>query len=295
MQHRGQLGLVEALEHLGDSVTRAFTHAEIITDYDYAIAPIWWGDLEAVLQKTQGRVIPAAPPVDVWWHPDFLIGVRDRVPFVLGVVASPPTEAAYREIGIPYRYLPFGTSLRPSPKTPGTPQEEYRWGFVGNAVHRENWREYIGRLVEKSRQDGVTPFALVGVGWEPLGVAWQLMDWSEAIARIYANAWVCPNFHGPEQKRPGVREDCNQRLFDLAGLGCLQVVDRFPLLDSYFNDDEVVKANTPEEWVDKVLWYAQHPFDGLSFREKAARRVQAEHTWQHRARQLRRWADGSEG
>ena len=231
-------------------------------------------------------IVPLIPPIDVRVCDHLLEMGRDRLCFLVGQADSPPTEEYYRHtLQRPYYCFPFGSSG--AQHGVEERQKYVAWTFAGGKSHRSNWNEYIPPLTEKSHDQGLTYFLLDTLPDERKRIV--LVDWLTLMNSLYPISVVCPNLHCPEQKRPGIRQDANQRLFDLAAVGACQVVDWFPLIDEYFEDDEVVKAKSPEEWGEKVLWYVRHSREAAQFGERAQKRWKAEHTWDHRAQQLRQW------
>jgi len=102
---------------------------------------------------------------------------------------------------------------------------------------------------------------------------------------------VCVNFHAPEQCRGvGTQLDLNNRVFDLAMAGCVQVCDNVEAVRHHFGPDEVFAEATPEAWVARVLECLARPDQEMErYRQAARAHALAEHTWADRGRTLLSW------
>ena len=209
--------------------------------------------------------------------------MRDRLLLVYSTARSTITESCYAELGIPYLYLPFGSDpklMRPLGLPP-----IYDVVFVGGLSHRQGCEPFIEPLLKRL---GQRPALFVGPGWEKYGLPSQIVAYGELLNVIYNLGRVCINFHSAEQKQgEQVRVDLNNRVFDLAMAGCVQVSDNTEGLRWHFRDDEVIMAETPNEWVDQVLTHIEAPEEQQQgIRQRAQRRALADHTWDQRGRQL---------
>jgi spore maturation protein CgeB len=157
--------------------------------------------------------------------------------------------------------------------------------FVGGLSHRQGCEPFVEPLLERL---GERAALFVGPGWEKYGLPHQIVAYGELLNVIYNLGRVCINFHSAEQTQgERVRVDLNNRVFDLAMAGCLQVSDNTEGLRWHFREDEVVMAQTPNEWVDKVLAHIEAPEEQrLAIRQRARCRALADHTWSQRGRQL---------
>ncbi len=141
--------------------------------------------------------------------------------------------------------------------------------------------------------------ALWGPGWRATG----LRDYcrgetlrTEEFVRAYAGASVALNIHHTADGSDGIEGFCNQRCFELASIGALQVVDRRSDLERWFAlEDEVLVF-------DDALHLRRIAEDALQDQTAVERialagreRVLAEHTYMHRMRALLTDAELLEG
>jgi len=107
----------------------------------------------------------------------------------------------------------------------------------------------------------------------------------EDEARIYASSTVSINVHEEYQRVYG--GDCNERTFKIPLCGGFEVVDNVACIKRYFDSDkEMVIAENPGEWMEKVQYYLKHPEERHSIIEAGRRRVLRDHTYHNRAEQM---------
>lgn len=282
------MGIYEAqflgLENAGARVW--FTEGQPVPDCDVVITsptPPHERDVELVLKHTRAPVVLYVPPSELWLDRKKLTRMSERLLFVYSTSRSKITEDGYAELGIPFLYLPFGADprmMRPLALPP-----IYDVAFVGGLSHRRGYEPFIEPLLKRL---GRRPALFVGPGWERYGIPGQLVAYGELLNVIYNLARVCINFHSAEQKRgEQVHVDLNNRVFDLAMAGCVQVSDNTEGLRWHFREDEVIMAESPKEWVDRVLTLIEAPEEQRQgIRQRARRRALADHTWDQRGRQL---------
>ncbi|HEY4330701.1 MAG TPA: glycosyltransferase [Phycisphaerae bacterium] len=237
----------------------------------------------------KGAMVIYVPPVDQWFDAGLLRSVANRVAFVYGPVVSEVTEAAYAGVGIRYRYLPFGADpelMRPLGLVP-----EYDVVFLGGLRHRRGYQPFVEPLVK-----GLDPkrVLLMGSGWEKYGIASQPVAYGARVNELYNLGRVCINFHAPEQCRgKAVQLDLNNRVFDLAMAGCVQVCDNPEGVAMHFEAGEIFAEGTAESWVGRVMACLRMRDEELKPMRQAARaRALAEHTWMHRGRMFLSWING---
>lgn len=95
---------------------------------------------------------------------------------------------------------------------------------------------------------------------------------------IYWRSEVCLNVH-----QRGTTMGYNPRLFEIAGSGGFQMVDRLPGVGAVLEDEqEVVTFGGTEELVEKVRRFRKDEPERKRIARNAARRVAAEHSYRHR-------------
>jgi spore maturation protein CgeB len=153
--------------------------------------------------------------------------------------------------------------------------------FAGSATARRE------RLLQHVVEFGL---ALWGPGWRGT----SLRDYcrgeaqkTEEFVRAYAGASVALNIHHTADGSDTVEAFCNQRCFELAAIGALQVVDRRADLDRWFSlDDELLVF-------DDALQLRRTVEDALQDQTATERiavagrqRVLSEHTYMHRMQEM---------
>lgn len=112
------------------------------------------------------------------------------------------------------------------------------------------------------------------------------------LPAIYRAADVCVNIHGDFQKNIVSPETnrlsdssgmmINERFWFVLGSGGLLVTDWVSQMANWFSKDELITAETPEEFTELVNYYKNHKQEGLKKLEKAREKVQSEHTYKKR-------------
>ena len=201
----------------------------------------------------------------------------DRVYAAGSDVAGKLKEATNREVDI----LPLAAD--PSLYRPlRARDQQYRANvvFAGTATPRRE--ALLAQLVEFG-------LAIWGAGWRKT----SLRDYcrgeqvrTEEFVRAYAGATVAVNIHH-RLDEDEVEATCNQRLFEIASVGVLQVVDYRLDLDRWFRpDDEVLVFDTPADLKRTV----ENALQDLAAAERVAgagrERLLAEHTYMHRMERI---------
>jgi spore maturation protein CgeB len=149
--------------------------------------------------------------------------------------------------------------------------------FAGAATSRRE--ALLSNLVEFG-------LAIWGPGWRRT----SLRDYcrgeglrTEDFVRAYGGASVAINIHHTADCRDTREACCNQRLFEIASIGVLQVVDRRDDLDRWFvPDDELLVFETGEQ----LRQIVEDALQDLPAAERIAaagrQRLLAEHTYMHR-------------
>jgi spore maturation protein CgeB len=128
----------------------------------------------------------------------------------------------------------------------------------------------------------------------PKGRQHPYVPYGPALAAIYRKCICCIN--ATSLQMPSA---VNQRVFDAPAAGSLVVTDAQEDLFELFAPDEVCMYASAEELAEKVAYYNVHLSERQGIIERAARRVQAEHTYVHRLKSLmatmqRRWGKQTE-
>jgi spore maturation protein CgeB len=207
-----------------------------------------------------------------------LAGAYDRV-FAIGTDVARRLEVALRrEVPV----LPLGCD--PSVYRPVRErQQQYRANvvFAGTATpYRE---ALLAQLVEFG-------LAIWGPGWRET----SLRDYcrgerlhTHEFVRAYAGATVGVNIHHVAEEHVGPEASCNQRTFEIAAIGTLQVVDRREDLARWFEPmDEVLVYEDGDHLRRTVADLLQDLVVAERIAAAGRRRVLAEHTYMHRMRWL---------
>lgn len=272
----------EALEELGCRVS--YGDATPPWDADVLVVPVGGGQDESSDQAIRafgGPVVLYVGSADYWFARGFLERWRDRILLAYGTDLSEYSLRAFDELGVSYYHLPFASN--PKVMRPLGLPKLYDVVFVGSADSGTGRHHYVELL---SRVAGDCRLLFLGSGWERYGFPCQSIAWGDLLNVVYNLAHVCINISNDEQKVADRRLDANNRLFDLAMAGCFQVSNAPQVVRRYFDETEVVAVDPPDQWVSVILDYLECPEKAEPFRTAALRRALAEHTWQHRAKQL---------
>lgn len=107
----------------------------------------------------------------------------------------------------------------------------------------------------------------------------------EDEARIYSSTLVSINIHEEYQRRYG--NDCNERTFKIPACRGFQIVDDVACIRKYFKEgEEIVIAKDKDDFQEKVRHFIKYPDERLPIMNKAFERVNREHTYHHRVKQL---------
>ena len=103
-----------------------------------------------------------------------------------------------------------------------------------------------------------------------------------AVREIYHRSTLCLNIH-----QIGTVSGFNMRVFEAAGAGGAQVVERLPGLEDRLREGvEVACYGAPEELVEQVRYLLEHPDEARELGRKAAEAAAARHTYRHRIRTI---------
>lgn len=102
---------------------------------------------------------------------------------------------------------------------------------------------------------------------------------------LYCSALVCPNVFEPHSLEWGY--DLNSRAYQISACGGFQITQKVKsLYEDVFNMGALVFVDTPEEYLDKVLFYRDHPQLRLPLIKEAMNIVWNHHTNFHRVGEI---------
>lgn len=170
-------------------------------------------------------------------------------------------------------WIPWGTMTVPyeeimKKSSPIAGGFEYDLGFVGSkwgTKYRGNiltWESHLQPLI-----DSVDNSMLAGRGTKKGAVSV-----SEHID-ILKKSKICPIIHAPSWL---VEKGIMDRFWTVFSIGRFGVCDNLGIYD-FFDEDEVVVATSPEEYLDKSLFYMKNVEKQIPYIEKALKRIKAEY------------------
>ena len=128
--------------------------------------------------------------------------------------------------------------------------------------------------------------ALWGEMWENAPASlrrhWRGLLPGGEIARLYSSVEVALGFNAASQAAAGM---VNNRVFEVLACGALLLSDRVPAIEAMFGDCAIF-TDGGDDTRDKLAHYLAHPEERARLTALARRRILAEHTYDHRARQL---------
>jgi hypothetical protein len=276
----------KGLRQAGATVTFTLDQPDLKADFIVCTADA--KDIQRAATQTKCPIILYVPPIDQWFDAALLTQLRDRILFAYGPALSEATAAGYANLGLNYHFLPFAAD--PDLMVPLHLPAQYDIVFVGGLKHRRGYQPYLEPLLGRLPRERLL---FIGSGWEKYGLPAQSIAYGPLVNVLYNLARVCINFHAPEQMRGSkIQQDCNNRVFDLAMSGCLQISDNPDAVRMHFGPDEIFAEATPDAWVNRVLDCLSKPAAEFQALRQAARaRALKEHTWFHRGQTLLSWID----
>lgn len=181
----------------------------------------------------------------------------------------------HRAIGRTADYLAEGFDPGYHRPLPDVSWDRERIAFVGT---HEPLR---AQALESVRDFGLATW---GPGW-PRGPLF-----GDDFIRAFSNADVALNVHqffgeAPENGRYGT--GANRRVFELAGIGTVQLCDAKADLERNFAPgSEIVSFRNLEELREQARWLLGAPEDRQRIAGRARERALSEHTWRHRLEEL---------
>lgn len=248
---------------------------------DFLVVPIGGGqdgDSARAMESFSGPVILYTCAVDSWNRVGFLERWRDKIAFAYGADSSVQTRKLYEQLDINYLHLPFGSD--PEIMHPIDLPKQLDVLFVGNANSGSGRNKYVKALLSKLSNYRIM---LIGPGWEEFGYPRQSVAWGPLLNVLYNMSYVCINIINDEQKAgKNIRLDSNNRLFDIAMAGCLQISNAPVVVREYFTDSEVISSDDINVWVELIEYYLNHPEEAIPIKEAARAKAISEHSWKVR-------------
>ena len=278
IERRGPLGLFrskdlpvrleEALRQASPDVVLAIGAPELdreMVESMQALTDARWINWFPNDMRTAHEAVSLAPAYDTVWAAG-------------SDIARHLSDALNREVGV----LPLACD--PSVYRPiRTRDQQYRANvvFAGAATTRRE--ALLSSLVEFG-------LAIWGPGWRRT----SLRDYcrgeqlrTEEFVRAYAGASVAVNIHHTADGRDGREAGCNQRMFEIASIGVLQVVDRRDDLPKWFEPDDELLVFDHGDHLQQIV---EDALQDLAAAERIAtagrQRLLAEHTYLHRMQVL---------
>lgn len=184
--------------------------------------------------------------------------------------------SGYDRFGIPVLGLPYAGDVPVSPAFARRLADiTDDMVFIGNLKHRRTGNlGLFRRLLASVPHERICIHG--GEDWRRLlGISAQPTEIGADIADLYRRSLIAPNIHTARQREHLVQ--VNDRCFQIPASGGFQICDT-PLIRDFFNDTEVVLAETQDDFVEKTMHYIQYPEETLPFVENAMRRVRRDHS-----------------
>ncbi|TKB54114.1 MAG: hypothetical protein E8D50_05800 [Nitrospira sp.] len=207
------------------------------------------------------------------------------------VIQQEPCIAALKRAGAKdVRYLPMAADPSLHRPLELTKEEREEYGsdvsFVGAGY--ANRREIFPRLVGHD-----WTFKLWGNEWEGATGLTSVLQRNGArvdtdtCQKIFNASSVNLNLHS--WAGAGLDPDgdfVNPRTFELAACGAFQLTDRRSLMPDLFAENEIATLSSPEALPAEITRWLHEPAQRVAMAAQARQRVLAEHTYQHRMRDL---------
>jgi hypothetical protein len=232
--------------------------------------------------------------------PALILEVRKRCRFMVGQTASllstdrallgydlvvsslPNFVDRFREAGVDAEWLPL--AFDPSVLVAMGPMErDIGVSFVGSLfdVHMERAR-VIAALQERCEIDIWSEDAARLNPGRDHETRTHRGVWGAEMYRVLRRSTQTVNVHGRTEDIPPVDAN-NMRLFEATGMGALLVTDRLRTLGELFDvGREVVDYGSPEEAVEVVSHFSDHPDEASSIAVAGQARTLRDHTWANR-------------
>jgi hypothetical protein len=107
---------------------------------------------------------------------------------------------------------------------------------------------------------------------------------TQYVKHIFASAKICPSISEPHSQEFGF--DIIERPFKLMSNKAFVISDYVEGLRKLYNEDELVLAKTPEEFIHEVEYYLTYPDRRQSFVEAGYKKTIEQHTYFERAKTI---------
>lgn len=105
--------------------------------------------------------------------------------------------------------------------------------------------------------------------------------------KVYSSSLISINIHESYQKE--YLGDINERTFKIPLAGGFEIVDNVPSLKKYFDiGKELIVANNKSDWFEKIDFYIKNPQKREAIIEFGRKRIQKDHTYHSRVRQIKK-------
>ncbi len=233
------------------------------------------------MRKFNGPVILSVYNAYLTFNKYFLKRWNSRILFAYNPDFASLNFEKYKSVGISYYHFPFGSDEQVF--KPLAVAKKYDIAFLGNANSGFGREKYIQKLTQYALSNNLKVF-LAGAGWDKFGFPYRIVNHGVETNLIYNESKVCVNIHNNRQFAGIDKEmDANNRLFDLAMAGCCQITNGEQVVSRYFAYNEVITADEPESWIQKIDYYLKHDAERILLGQKANERALIEHTWEKRA------------
>ncbi len=113
----------------------------------------------------------------------------------------------------------------------------------------------------------------------------------EVVNKIYLSSKIVLNIHHPHS-----REGLNTRTFDIPACGAFEMVDYKKDVEKHFEiDKEIVTFRNMSELKSKIDFYLRNEDLRKAISERGKQRILNEHTWVHRAKNVKSALEGQIG
>jgi hypothetical protein len=187
--------------------------------------------------------------------------------------------------GVPVKKVRFGCN--PIIHYASEMRTDWDYFFVGTNSSSKDTRsrDFLSPIVQK--YEGL----LMGVGWDrpPYNKYSQELSIT-GVPCYYSISTISPNYHQQGQIDHFI--NVNERTYIIPACLGFQIVDRPKALDDVFERDEIVSADTVEEYHEHVDYFIRRPEERIEYIGKAMRRVYEQHTLFHSMTDLVHFLEG---
>jgi Uncharacterized protein conserved in bacteria len=276
---------IKAIEQQNVSVTLTTDLDKIDGDILVLLIGGGWEPYAAkAMHVFKGPVILYVHHAYICFYKSFLKRWNSRILFAYSTDFANLSYNKYASVNIPYYHVPFASDEQifyPLPL-----EKRYDIVFLGNGNSGYGRERYISLLIDYVKKHNLE-ILLAGSGWEKYGYPYQIIAHGKLLNIVYNLSKICVNIHNDRQYLGiDLEMDANNRVFDLAMAQCCQISNGEQMIVKYFDKDEVVTADDPQEWINKVDYYLNHPEERDNVSQKARQRAINEHTWHFRAKEF---------